>query len=58
MRPPDRNQADYGTSRKASPRDSAVLVDAGSTSELRGKEGVAALTAATLLEGTTKIGRS
>ena len=32
-----------------------VLVDAGSTSELRGKEGVAALTAATLLEGTTKL---
>jgi zinc protease len=32
-----------------------VLVNAGSTSEPRGKEGVAALTAAGLLEGTTKF---
>src|SRR6202158_316156 len=32
-----------------------VLVDAGATSEPRGKEGVAALTAAGLLEGTTKF---
>jgi zinc protease len=32
-----------------------VLVDAGSTSEPRGKEGVAALTAAGLLEGTTRF---
>jgi zinc protease len=32
-----------------------VLVDAGSTSEPRGKEGVAALTAAALLEGTTRF---
>jgi zinc protease len=31
-----------------------VLVDAGSTSEPRGKEGIAALTAATLLEGTKR----
>src|ERR1700687_2746216 len=32
-----------------------VLVDAGATSEPRGKEGVAALTAAALLEGTTRF---
>ena len=32
-----------------------VLVNAGSTSEPRGKEGVAALTAAALLEGTTRF---
>src|SRR6202521_4528964 len=32
-----------------------VLVNAGSTSEPHGKEGVAALTAAALLEGTTKL---
>jgi zinc protease len=32
-----------------------VLVNAGSTNEPRGKEGVAALTAATLLEGTTRF---
>jgi zinc protease len=32
-----------------------VLIDAGSTSEPRGKEGVAALTAAALLEGTAKF---
>jgi zinc protease len=32
-----------------------VLVDAGSTGEPRGKEGVAALTAAALLEGTTRL---
>ena len=32
-----------------------VLVNAGSTSELRGKEGVAALTAAGLLEGTARF---
>jgi zinc protease len=31
-----------------------VLVDAGSTNEPRGKEGIAALTAAALLEGTTQ----
>jgi zinc protease len=31
-----------------------VLVDAGSTTEPRGKEGIAALTAAVLLEGTTE----
>jgi len=31
-----------------------VLVDAGSTSEPRGKEGIAALTAAALLEGTSR----
>jgi zinc protease len=33
-----------------------VLVNAGSTNEPRGKEGVAALTAAALLEGTTRFG--
>jgi zinc protease len=32
-----------------------VLINAGSTSEPRGKEGVAALTAAALLEGTTRL---
>jgi zinc protease len=32
-----------------------VLINAGSTSEPRGKEGVAALTAAALLEGTTRF---
>lgn len=32
-----------------------VLVDAGSTSDPRGKEGVAALTAAALLEGSTRL---
>ena len=31
-----------------------VLVDAGSTNEPRGKEGIAALTAAALLEGTSQ----